>query len=104
MRLLNGKCENCELLRRDLEEAHKTILSLADARAYAIRYPRGGPPRDAPTDAEGHPLRNTPSSPADLRRQRFVIPGVNDKAPLTPEEIEATFAAERDARNRGEAV
>jgi hypothetical protein len=99
-----GPCRNCELLMHQLEEAHKSLLALADARAYAIRYPRGAPPRDAPTDAQGNPIRNPPSSPGDLRRQRFTVPGVTDKTQLTPEEYELTFQAERDARNRGEAV
>jgi len=101
---VGGPCPNCEMLREQVQELTKSLLALADARAYAIRYPRGAPPREAPTDAQGNPLRNTPSSPADLRRQRFTIPGVTDKTQLTPEELEATFQAERDGRNRGEAV
>lgn len=87
------------MLREQLEEAHKTILALADARAYAIRYPRGAPPRDAPTDAEGHPIRPAATSPAELRRNRSRP--ATDATLLTPEEYERTFQAERDILNSG---
>ena len=105
--MFNGKCDGCAMkdetiaqLRGLLEEATKTALAAVDARAYQIRYPRGKPDRPEPTDAEGNPIRLGPTSPADLRRSRFKGPVET----LTADEIERSFAAEAEARNRGEAV
>ncbi len=105
--MFNGKCEGCAMkdetiaqLRGLLEEATKTALAAVDARAYQIRWPRGKPDRDPPLDAEGNPIRLGPTSPADLRRSRFKGPPET----LSTEEIERSFAAEAEARNRGETV
>lgn len=105
-----SKCDGCEVrdrmietLTAQVEDFQKSILALADAKAYIAKYPRGIPPRGESIDAEGHPLRQGPSSPAELRRQRFK--GADSPAAtLTQEEYEKTFQAERDAMNRGEAV
>jgi len=100
-------CDGCKVrddtiaqLRQQVEDFQRTILALADAKAYAVRYPRGNADRQPPLDAEGHPIRLGPQSPAELRRQRFK--GAVET--LTAEEIERSFAAEAEARNRGEAV
>jgi len=105
--VFNRDCDGCKVrdetiaqLRQQLDDFQRTILALADAKAYAVKYPRGNADRQAPLDADGNPIRLGPQSPAELRRQRFKGPIET----LTPEEIERSFAAEAEARNRGEAV
>jgi len=90
MGLLGGACDGCRMrdetiadLREQLREATKTSLAVIDAKAYAIRYAADRPKPETRV-AEAPPL-----TPGELRRRRF-------QTPLTSEEVEAQFAAERD--------
>lgn len=92
MGLLGGPCDGCRMrdetiadLREQLREAMKTSLAVVDARAYAIRYAAERPERPAPRVVGDAP----PTTPAELRRRTF-------RPPMTSEEVEAQFAAERD--------
>jgi len=93
MGLLGGACDGCRMrdetitdLREQLREAMKTSLAVVDARAYAIRYAAERPARPEPR-AVGEAA---PTTPAELRRRQF-------RPPMTSEEVEAQFAAERES-------
>lgn len=92
MGLLGGACDGCRLrdetiseLRAQLREATKTSLAVIDARAYAIRYAAERPARPEPRAV----TEATPTTPGELRRRTF-------RPPMTSEEVEAQFAAERE--------
>jgi len=86
--LFSRKCGACAAkdaiiqdLRSQVEAALKTSLAVIDAKAYAIRFAAERSPR--PEGATSFP----PSSPAEFRRRSV-------RSLLSPEEIEASFAAE----------
>ena len=89
-----GSCDGCRIrdetikeLRDQLREAHQTSLAVIDAKAYVLRYQADRGTRPEPSKAFEAPA----SSPGDFRRRSF-------QAPLSSEEIEAQFAAEREEK------
>lgn len=97
--MFGQECEGCRLkdevialLKDQVTEAHKTALSVIDAKAYVLRFPAGKPRR------ESEPMEMPPLTPGEFRRQ----PERNDRPLMTNEEIEKSFAAEAELRNRGD--
>lgn len=80
--------ETIKQLRAQIEDMTKTQLAILDAKAYAIRYPAE---RAAQRPAAGS-VDRVRTSPGEFRNQRF-------QPTQSSEEIEATFASQRDAIN-----
>lgn len=92
-----GSCGACpakdqiiEDLRHQLEETQKTLLALADARAYQLRHPaeRAAAPPAEPAKPMMTPARS---------RQTVYQPREGE---MTPEQVEQLFRAEEDLQRR----